>query len=152
MDPLSALAIASAAFKAIKRGVEVGNDLENMTGDLSRWVGAISNIRDSTRKAKNPSMVKSFLKPGSVEQEAIDAFAANKKAEAMEYELKLFINMQYGPQSWNEILRMQGEIRKGRLQEKRRQQELFETVLTWAIVVAIFAMCTLMTVFIFAKV
>jgi hypothetical protein len=128
MDPITAIAIASTAFNAIKRGIEVGRDIESMSGDLSRWMGAIGNIRDAEQKAKNPPLFKSILNPGSVEQEAIEAFAAKKKAEAMEYELKVFVNLSYGPNAWNEILRMQGQIRKHRLAEKKKQEELLDNI------------------------
>ena len=36
LDPVSALATASAAFNVIKKGFEVGRDIEQMAGDLGR--------------------------------------------------------------------------------------------------------------------
>ncbi len=131
MDPITAIAIASTAFNAIKKGMEVGRDIESMSGDLSRWMGAIGTIKDAEKKAKNPPLFKSILNPGSVEQEAIEAFAAKKKAEAMEYELKIFVNLSYGPNAWNEILRMQGQIRKQRLAEKEKQEKLVEDIIVY---------------------
>lgn len=144
MDPITALAIASTAFNAIKKGISIGNDVESMSSDIGRWMGAIGTIREAEQKAKNPSIFKSFLAKGSVEQEAIEAFAANKKAEAMENELKTFINFHYGPDSWNEILRMQGRIRKQRRDEIKRQEEFKERVLvvfaSILLILAIFAL------------
>jgi hypothetical protein len=128
MDPITAIAIASTAFNAIKRGIEVGRDIESMSGDLGRWMGAIGSIKDAENKAKNPPLFRSIFNPGSVEQEAIEAFSAKKKAEAMEYDLKIFVNLSYGPNAWNEILRMQGQIRKQRLAEKKKQQELLDNI------------------------
>lgn len=128
MDPITAIAIASTAFNAIKKGIEVGKDIESMSSDLNRWMGAISNIKEAEKKAKNPPLFKSFLKPGSVEQEAMDAFAAKKKVEAMENELRTFINFNYGPNSWNEILRMQAKIRKQRSEDQKQKQKYLESI------------------------
>ena len=33
MDPVSAMAAASAAFGAVKKGFEIGRDIEQMAGD-----------------------------------------------------------------------------------------------------------------------
>ena len=37
VDPVTALAGATAAFNAIKKGIQFGRDLENMANDLSCW-------------------------------------------------------------------------------------------------------------------
>ena len=44
MDPVSAVAIAGAAFSAIKKGFAFGRDMESMSQDLGRWMGAMSDI------------------------------------------------------------------------------------------------------------
>lgn len=144
MDPVTALAIASTAFTAIKRGISIGNDIESMTSDISRWMGAISTIREAEQKVKNPSLFKSFFAKGSIEQEAIEVFAAKKKAEAMERELKTFVNFEYGPSAWNEILFIQSKIRKERQAERKRQEELKQNFLIYLITfVAVLIICTI---------
>ena len=142
MDPITAIAIASTAFNAIKKGIEFGRDVEDMGADLGRWVGAMGDIRDAEHNAKNPGIFKSIISPGSVEKEAIDAFIAKKKADAMEYELKTFINFNYGPSSWDQILRMQGKIRKARQAEKERQAHFFNNILLSVLLVAIVALAS----------
>jgi myo-inositol catabolism protein IolC len=54
MDPISAMATASAAFSALKKGFAVGRDIEAMASDLSRWMGALSDLDQMEREAKNP--------------------------------------------------------------------------------------------------
>ena len=44
IDPISAVAAATAAFNVIKKGFEVGRDIESMYGDMGRWMGAVSDI------------------------------------------------------------------------------------------------------------
>ncbi len=46
-DPVTisaAVATASTAFNGIKRAFQAGRDLESMTQDLSRWMGAVSDV------------------------------------------------------------------------------------------------------------
>ena len=43
IDPVTALGVATTAFNAIKTGFQAGRDVEGMAGDLSRWMGAVSD-------------------------------------------------------------------------------------------------------------
>ena len=45
VDPITAVATATAAFNAIKKGFEFGRDVESMSADLGRWMGAVSDIK-----------------------------------------------------------------------------------------------------------
>ena len=123
MDPISLLGIASASYQVIVKGFAAGRELENMSGDLSRWMGAISDIKQAEKISKNPPLFKKLFYGSSVEQEAMDAFAAKKKAEVMEEELRNFINLSYGPNAWQELLRMQIKIRKQRQETLYAQEE-----------------------------
>ena len=123
MDPISLLGIASASYQVIVKGFAAGRELENMSGDLSRWMGAISDIKHAEKQTQNPSLFKKLFNGSSVEQEAMDAFAAKKKAEVMEEELRNFINLSYGPNAWQELLRMQIKIRKQRQETLYAQEE-----------------------------
>ena len=79
IDPVTALAGATAAFNAIKKGFEVGRDIESMSGDLSRWMGAVSDIDKSSEYAKKPPLFKKLFAAGSVEEEAMASFMAKKR-------------------------------------------------------------------------
>ena len=104
MDPITAIAAATTAFNAIKKGFSVGRDVESMSKDLGRWMGAIQDVKDGHKKSKGRSF-------GSVEEEALEMFAAKKKAEQMERELRNFVNLSHGPSAWNEVIRIQADIR-----------------------------------------
>ena len=97
MVPVSAIAAASSAFSLIKKGFAAGRDVESMYGDIGRWMGACSDVNHSVKMAKNPPLFKKLFAGSSIEQEAMDAFAAKKKAEEMEHELRTWINMIQGP-------------------------------------------------------
>ena len=81
MDPISAMATASAAFSALKKGFAIGRDIESMASDLSRWMGALSDLDQAEKEAKNPPIFKKLFGGQSVEQEAVLAFANKQKAQ-----------------------------------------------------------------------
>ena len=124
MDPVTALATASTAFSLIKKGFSMGKDVESMYGDIGRWMGAVSDVNQSVKMANNPPVFKKLFAGSSVEQEAMDAFAAKKKAEAMEEELRNWINLTHGPNAWQDLLKMQVKIRKQRQETLYKQAEL----------------------------
>jgi len=122
-DPITitaAVSTASTAFAGIKRAFQAGRDLESMTQDLSRWMGAVSDVDAAHKSAKNPTMFRKVFGGGSIESEAIEAFAAKKKLEEQRYELKQFLMFTHGSKSWDELLQMEGQIRK------RRQKEIYD--------------------------
>ena len=132
MDPISAIAAATTAYNAIKRGFKVGKEIEGMSKDLGRWMGAIQEVKEGHTKAKGRSF-------GSVEEEALESFAALKKAQQMENELRNFVNLNYGPNAWNEVIRIQVDIRKKKkeaLEEAKRQQaKMIENTILGVLVV-----------------
>jgi len=129
MDPVTALAAASSAFTLIKKGFQMGKDVESMYGDIGRWMGAVSDVNQSAKMASNPPVFKKLFAGSSVEQEAMDAFAAKKKAEAMEEELRNWINLTHGPNAWQDLLKMQVKIRKQRQETLYKQAELRRNLL-----------------------
>ena len=138
VDPISAFGMATAAFNAIKKGFEVGRDVESMYGDIGRWMTSCETVNKEAKKAKTSGM--------SVEEEALEIFAHKKKIQAMEQELRTFVNMSHGPNAWNEVLRIQAEIRKKRkeaiLAAKKKQEEM----IMWTMV-GVGSLCSLWVVF-----
>ena len=127
MDPVTislAMGVASKAFSAIKQGFAVGRDIEQMSGDIGRWMGAVSDVDNAEKQAKNPPLFGKLFKAGSIEEAALSAYAAKKKLEEQRYELKIFLNMTYGPQAYDDLLKMEGQIRKQRQQTIYKQQQL----------------------------
>ena len=132
IEVAAALSVATSAFNAIKKGFEVGRDIESMSGDLSRWMGAASDINKADEYAKKPPLFKKLFAAGSVEEEAMASFMAKKKAEDMRYQLKQLISLTRGPAAWEELLKTEGEIRKKRqaaiYAQKERQRKVIEAI------------------------
>jgi len=131
MDPVTislAMGVASKAFSAIKQGFAVGRDIEQMSGDIGRWMGAVSDVDNAEKQAKNPPLFGKLFKAGSIEEAALAAYAAKKKLEEQRYELKVFLNMSHGPGAYEELLQMEGQIRKDRQKQVYAQQKLRQQV------------------------
>ena len=134
MDPITisaAISTATAAFGGIKKAFMAGKELESMTQDLSRWMGAVSDVENTEKSAKNASPLRKLFKGREIEASAIEAFTAKKKLEAQRQELKSFLNFHYGANSWNEILQMEAEIRKRRKEEIYERQEFVRKIWEW---------------------
>ena len=131
MDPVTAFGVATTAYKTIVAGFKVGKQVESMSKDLGRWMGAIQAVKEGHSKKKNRMF-------GSVEEEALETFAIKKKAIAMENELRTFVNMNYGPNAWNEVIRIQAEIRKQKkeaeLEAQRKQRQMVENTIIGGLV------------------
>ncbi len=133
IDPVTALATATSAFNLIKKGFEVGRDVESMGKDLGKWMGAMSDLKKAEEYSKKPPLFKKLFAAGSVEEEAMAAFMAKKKAEDMREQLRTLITYTRGISAWQELIKMEGDIRKKRQQmiydQKERQKAFIEVTL-----------------------
>ena len=123
VDPISAMAIAGSAFNALKKGVSIGRDIESMGKDLSRWMSAVSDLDRAHHEAKNPPIFKKLFSGASVEQEAIELFTQKKQLENQRDGLRRLISSMCGPQAWQELIRMEKDIRKQRKETLYKQRE-----------------------------
>lgn len=128
IDPVSALAIATSAYKAIKKGIEMGRELEDMGGQLGTWFGAISDVKNAEEEAKDPPLFKKLIASGSVEQQALQALFARKKIEQQEKELRELIVWRWGTEEYTAMMRDRVKIKDTRaraLQAQRRKMRNF---------------------------
>ena len=132
IEIVAAVSAATGAFNTIKAGFAAGREVESMASDLSRWMGAVSDIKKADEYNKKPPLFKKLFQSGSVEEEAMQIFMAKKKAEDMRNELKQIISFTRGPSAWEELLRTEADIRKKRQQaiydQKERQRKILEII------------------------
>ena len=129
MDPVTAIGAATAAFGAIKKGFAAGREVESMSKDIMRWMGAIQDVKQGHEKEK-----KKKSRFATIEEEALETWIIKKKAEDMEDELRRFISATYGPSAWQEIIRMQAQIRKDRLEAQELLKKQREEMIAWVAV------------------
>ena len=99
-----------------------------MGKDLGRWMSALSDIDNVEKSAKNASPLRRLFKGNEIQASAIEAFTAKKKLEAQRQELKTFINFYHGPNSWNEILQMEADIRLQRKKDIYDRQQFIRKI------------------------
>ena len=142
LDPLTisaAVATANTAFNGLKRAFQVGKDIQSMGNDLSKWMSAASDIENAQKRAKNPSFITKLTRKDSIEQEAVEALTAKKKLEEQRYELQQFIKFTHGTHAWNELLKMEGDIRKRRQKEIYDRQMLRQKIITIVVLIIVLA-------------
>ena len=131
MDPVTIIATASAAYSALKKGIEIGRELQDMGGQLATWAGAIADIEFMASKAENPP----FWAVGrNVQAEAIEIFAAKKKIQAQRDELKTFIQFSHGQSAWEDYIRIEAQVRKRKQATDHRKAEIKELLITITLV------------------
>ena len=129
IDPVTAIAGATAAYNAIKKGISVGRDLQDMGTQLSKWAGSMADLQFAEKQQAKPPWYK--VLGGGVEAEAMEIFAARKKAESMRKELKEYISVMYGPSHWDEILRIEADLRKQKKEHEHRRIEIKQAIMEW---------------------
>jgi hypothetical protein len=137
IDPITAFTMASAAFSTVKKFVEAGRELEDTVGQLGKWYGAVSDFRRAEQENKNPPLFKKLFNAGSVEEEALAIMMHNKKIQEQEYELKIILNLRYGPNTWEQLMQLRRKIAKERQETVYRQQEMRKALLDGILTVAL---------------
>jgi hypothetical protein len=92
-----------------------------MHGDMGRWMSATAEIAATAEDAENAGFITRMLKgSGNIESIATQAVLAKKQIEKQRYELMVHIRMKYGMNTWDEILRAEGQAPQGQSQGSRR--------------------------------
>jgi len=136
LDPISAVSAASAAYAAIKKGIELGRELQDMGGQLATWAGAVSDLEFLAKKAESPPWWKVG---GNVQAEAIEIFAAKKRIEAQRNELRTYIQFSYGQSGWEEMLRIEAQVRRRKQATDHKREEMKELAVTIILVILVLA-------------
>ena len=59
MDPVTIIGGATVAFNALKKGFQVGKDLQDMSGQLTQWASAMSDLSLRRAEKQKPTLVES---------------------------------------------------------------------------------------------
>ena len=139
IDPITAIAGATAAFNTLKKGIQVGKDLQDMGGTMAKWAGAIADLDFAEKQNQQPPWYKAL--GGGIEAQAMEIFAAKQKATAMRKELKDYISVMYGPSKWQEILEIEADLRKQKKEHEYKQIEIKRAITEWGAGIILFLVC-----------
>ena len=133
IDPVSAIGLASAAYRGIKAAVSTGKELHDMAGTLSQWAGAMSDLDFSHKQAENPPMFKKMFGASKIEANALEIWGHKEKAKELREDLRSHISLYYGPSAWEEIVRIEGQMRKKRKEEVYAAEERKQLIIEWTV-------------------
>ena len=133
IDPVTAIAGATAAYNGLKKAIAVGKDLHDMGSTLNQWAGAMSDLDFAHRQAENPPMFKKLFGSSQIEQTALETWGHKQKAKEMREELKSHISLFYGPSAWKEIVHIEAQMRKERKEAIYRREERKQLILEWIV-------------------
>ena len=118
IDPITAFAAANAAFKGVKMLVGAGKEIQDISGQLGAWYGAVADITRAESQRKNPTFLDKISHgAGSIEQEAMDIVVRKKTLFEKEKEIKFMLDMRFGFGTYDEMVDMRRQIRKDREKE-----------------------------------
>jgi len=133
IDPVSALGMATAAYRGLKSAIDTGKELSDMAGTLNQWATSISDLDFAHRQAENPPMFKKLFGASQIEQNALEIWGHKQKAKEMRDELQSYISLFYGPSAWKEIVAIEAKMRKERKQAIYEAEERKQLILEWIV-------------------
>ena len=133
IDPVTALSVAVNAFGTVKRMVAAGKEVEDTLTQIGRFYGAVSDLAEHKRQAENPPLFKKIIASKSVNEEAMEIYARQKKTQQMERELRTLLMMQFGEHGYQELVDLRRSIQAKRektiyLQERKRKAFLWNSI------------------------
>ena len=129
IDPLTlgaAVSTATSCYKTVVSMIQAGKEFEDCSAPLGKWMGAVSDINNIHKKSNNPTTIDKLFN-GSIEQVAMESFAAKKQIQKQREDLKNWLIGHYGLQAWDDLLKEEGRIRKARqeaIYAKAEQQKM----------------------------
>ena len=126
MELVTAIAMASAAFNFVKKGIETGKEIEGMSSQLGKWFEATAAFKVHEKAATHPPLFKKLLFKGSVEQEAMQIVMHRRLLEKQESELRELIVLRYGVETYREMLQMRRQIATSRANLLLKRKQAFK--------------------------
>lgn len=124
-----AMSMASSAYNAIKKGMEMGREAQDVAEFFGKWFDAKEDIAEANQYAKNPSMVSKIFTGKSVEAQALQVTSAKYKIAQMEKELREYLLYTGQSDFYEDMMIERRKIREHRLQEARKKAEFRKSVL-----------------------
>jgi hypothetical protein len=141
IDPVSAFAMATAAFNGIKKAVEVGREVQDVYAQLSQWAGAASDLQEfiSQQENRKPGLFEKIGFGKNETSEAFDTFIAKQKIVEMEKEIHhmfTYGELQHlGSDGYKEFIKMRRSIKDKRekmiYEQMRRRQSFFRNLVNY---------------------
>jgi hypothetical protein len=108
LDPITVIATASAAYNALKKGIEIGRELQDMGWAAWRHLGRRCQRSWTILGSEGRGPSRGGSVGSNVQAEAMEIFAAKREDRKLSAtELKTFVQYSYGQSGWEELLRIE---------------------------------------------
>ena len=134
MDPVTCIAAASAAYKGIKKAVDFGKSVHEMSGAVSQFAKAASDLDFLEKKSQKPPLYKMF---SDNEANALEIWSQKQKLAEYREDLRSHISWHYGPSAWEAIVKIEGQQRKRQQELVYKKQEFIDNCINWAVGIAL---------------
>ena len=135
IDPVSAIALATSAYKGIKKACEVGKEISSFTGAISQFAKASSDIDFLEQKSKKPPLYKMFS--DTHQADALEIWTQRQKLKEMRIEIQNHISFVYGPSAWKEILHIEAKQRKQQRELVYAKKEAMDNFVNAVLIISI---------------
>ena len=114
LDPITAFATAQAAIKGVKAAIQMGKDINSITGPMMKFFEAKDVVQ---RAASSPKS--GFGKSDTAQ--AFETVMQAKQLDDAEKELNNFMVMSGNADLWQQLL-----IERNNIQQRRKKQEILD--------------------------
>jgi hypothetical protein len=116
IDPVTAFAACSTAYKVLRKTVTVCQEVGQLSDTMAKWYGACQDLNASLEQRRNPTFLeRRTLGKDTIEADSVRILLSQKENAKREYELKIALNMKFGPGTYKELQ----DLRKQMRQERR---------------------------------
>ena len=130
MDPVTCIAAAGAAYKGIKKAVDFGKSVHEMSGTISQFAKAASDLDFLEKKSQKPPLYKMF---SDNEANALEIWSQKQRLAEYREDLRNHISWHYGPSAWKAIVKIEGEQRKRQQELVYKKQEFIDKCISLAV-------------------
>lgn len=127
IDPVTAFAAASAAFKGVQTLVNHGRDIEEVFGQLAKWAGHVSDVQEWLGQSSKPSIFKKLTFKDDTKA-ALEAVMYRNKIILMEKEIREMFQWYGPPGAYEEFIKERRRIKDHRertIYEQQRRRRAF---------------------------
>jgi len=150
MDPITLMGTVTAAFNGLKAAVHVGQEIEGVYRQLSKWADAAGQLQQLINDQKNdngeqkPSLFEKIGFKQSETAEAFDILIAQQRLREMEaeiYTMFYYGELQHlGPEGYSNFIQLRRDIREKRermIRDQARRRKRFIENCFWGFMLLI---------------
>lgn len=147
IDPITALATATAVFNGLKQAVAIGREAQDIFSQLGKWAGAVADVQEwiNGEGTKKPSIFKKLTFAKSATAEAFDTYAAQVQIRQMEADIRHMFTWgelgHLGLDGYNEFVMLRRNIKEQRektiYEHARRKQRFIDLTTEWALIAVV---------------